>query len=376
MLKDNRMMDGTKLGYHREVIEDYFKRGKRVAPIHIDAGIAKCCQIRCVFCYGKYQEMAPVYIKREALLQMVLDAADIGVKSLAFIGDGDPTMNPYLYEALELARDYTSLDMAISTNGYQINSLDKCNTILSSCRWMRFCISAGTREGYKKIHGRDYFDRVCENIQRMVEVRRKGYSCEVGMQSVYIPGTMDAEMVAEAKLAVELGVTYFVIKQCSLPDAGESGMEFFDVNAYDAPSTLETLKACEAMSTDKTKIIVKWNTMAQKGKRPYSGCPSIPFISEMSGNGDWFPCGHMFGNKERFAKYKFGNVHEKTLKEIFESDRYWEILRMMRDEFDCHVQCKGACRQDATNKFCYDFLNGNAVWPEGDPSEVKGINFI
>jgi radical SAM protein with 4Fe4S-binding SPASM domain len=339
-------------------------------------GIAKFCNIGCIFCYGKYQELKHTYIQREALLQTIRDASEIGVKSIAFIGDGEPLCNPHVYEALELARDYTRLDMALSTNGVTLDRIDKCETVLSSCKWMRFCISAGTRDGYKKIHKKDYFDDVLTNISRLLHVKKEHkYLCDVGMQAVYIPGTMDEEMIAEAKLAVLLGVNYFVIKQCSLPDAGETGMEMFDVNAYDSQKTLDTLKICESLSTPETQILVKWNTIKAKGKRPYDGCCSIPFISEMSGNGDWYPCGHMFGDKERFKKYKFGNVHEKSLKEIFNSTEYWKICDAMRDEFDVHKDCKGACRQDHTNKFIHDLMVGNGEYLENN-GDIMGINFI
>jgi radical SAM protein with 4Fe4S-binding SPASM domain len=365
-MKDKRMSDSTKLLWHMPKLINHFENEERVSPIHLDIGIAKFCNVRCVFCYGKFQNIQKAFIQRDALLQTIRDAEHLRVKSIAFIGDGEPTCNPYLYEALVLARDFTSIDMAMSTNGVLVDTEEKCDTILSSCTWMRFCLSAGTKEGYKKVHGVDKFDKVVENIKRIVEVKKKkGYKCEIGLQSVFVPTTMKEEMVEEAKLAVEFGVDYFVIKQCSLPDEGESGMEMFDLKEYDSDSTNETLKKCEDMSTDKTQIIVKWNTMRQKGQRPYEGCPSVPFISELSGNGDWYPCGHMFGGKEEFKDYKFGNVHEKSLKEIFYSDRYWDIIKTMRYNFNVHTQCKGACRLDATNKFCYDYLQ-----------KPTGINFI
>ena len=118
------------------------------------------------------------------------------------------------------------------------------------------------------------------------------------------------------------------------------------------------------MSTDKCKIIVKWNVITNKGKKDYKGCTSIPFISEMSGNGDWYPCGYMFGDKPEFKKYKFGNVHKKRLKDIFESKRYWDIVNKMK-KFDVQKGCFGACRQDKCNEFCSNYL-----------ARPKGVNFI
>lgn len=364
-MKDKRMHDSTKLLWHMDRVMARFDKGERVAPVHIDMGIAKFCNVACVFCYGKFQNIQPVFIKKDALLQTIRDAAEIGVKSIAFIGDGEPTMNPALYEALELGSNL-GLSMAISTNGALVDSTLKYQSILSSCEWMRFCISAGTREGYKAVHGKDYFEKVVSNIKGIVRFKKDyNYPCEIGMQSVFVPTTMKEEMLHEAKLAVELGVDYFVIKQCSLPDNGESGMSTFDLNEYDKKETDDVLHQCENLSTEKTEIIVKWDIIKKKGQRDYCGCPSVPFISEMSGNGDWFPCGHMFGDKPQFSEYKFGNVHEKTLKEIFQSGHYWEVIRRMNEEFNVKTQCKGACRLDKTNEFCWNYLR-----------KPRGINFI
>ena len=364
-MNDKRHSDGTKLLWHMSKVIAHLDNKEKVAPIHLDCGIAKFCNISCSYCFGKFQKMQKVFIPRDSLLRLIRDAHSIGVKSIAFIGDGEPTCNPYLYEALTVARDETNLDMAISTNGILINSVDKCDVILSSCKWMRFCLSAGTQEGYKKVHGKDYFHTVLENIKKMVKVKKeKGYTCDIGLQSVFDPTIMKEEMILESKLAVDLGVDYFVIKQCSLPDSGESGISAFDLNEYDSEETQNALKSCEILSTDKTKIIVKWNTIKQKGTRPYYGCLSVPFISEISGNGNWFPCGYFFEDKPEYSPYKFGNIHEKSLKEIFLSDHYWDVIERMK-KFNVHKDCHGACRLDATNKFCYDYMD-----------KPIGINFI
>jgi radical SAM protein with 4Fe4S-binding SPASM domain len=361
----DRRMDSTKLLWHMPQVVDRFTHGKRVAPIHIDMGIAKFCNIACCFCYGKYQNISKKMIERNALLTTMRDACDIGVKSIGFIGDGEPTCNPALYDALRIGKA-GGLDLAVSTSGVALNTDEKIDAVLSSCTWMRFCLSAGTREGYKTIHGKDYFELVLENVRKVVEYKRKhGLTCDVGLQAVFVPTIMIDEMVEESRLAAELGVDYLVIKQCSLPDDGSSGMAHFDINYYDKPEVDEALKKCESYSNEVTKIIPKWNLIKQKGRKNYSYCHSISLISEMSGNGDWYPCGFMFGEKPEFEKYRFGNVHEKSLKEIWESDHYWKIVEHMENEFDVQKECKGCCRQDKCNEFLSDFRN-----------PPRGVNFI
>ena len=266
------------------------------------------------------------------------------------------------------------MSMSISTNGLLLNTPKKRKTILENCEWMRFNISAGTREGYKKIHGVDGFDRVIKNIEAMVKEKKEGgYQCDIGLQSVFVPTLMAEEMVEEAKLAVKLGVDYMVVKQCSMPKGGtEAGMMKFDLNDYDKPEIIKAMKETESLSTDKTQIIIKWGLIAQKGEKPYDGCLATPLLLQISGNGDVYPCGHMFQDQgkspeeRKFSEYKIGNVHEERFKDMINSDKYWEIIRKMRHKFDVHKQCSGACRHDKLNEFLHNYIE----------NKPKGVNFI
>ena len=361
----DRMMDGTKLMWHMKRVIQHYDAGVRIAPIHIDMGLSKFCNINCVFCFGIFQNPSKEYIKRDALLNMLKEAGEVGVKSIAFIGDGEPTCNPYWQEAL-YAGKRAGINMAISTSGVLLNTEERRKAILENCEWMRFCLAAGTKEGYLKIHRVNKFEVVRRNIESLVKERDNGYKTDIGLQSVYVPGLMDQDMIDESKLAVELGVDYFVIKQCSLPEGNKKvGDINFDVNQYDSQETIGVLKECENYSTEKTKIIPKWKTIERKGKREYPHCPAVPLISEMSGNGDWYPCGYFFGNKKEYDHLKFGNIHEKSFKEILYSERYWQIVDFMRKKFDSENDCKGSCRLDPCNKYIDTYLN-----------KPQGINFI
>ncbi len=360
-------MDSDKLLWHMPRVMQHFDRGQRIAPVYLDIGVTKKCNIKCIYCFGFSQHMTGEIIKRDALLTTFYQAPRLGVKAIGIIGDGEPTLNPHIYEAMDIGKK-GGLDMAFSTNGILLDD-KKMENILRNCTWMRFNLSAGTREGYKRIHKVDRWDAVIKNIKRIVELKDiHGYPCEIGLQSVLIPTEiMTDEVIPEAQLALDIGVNYFLIKQCSMPEKSffdiYKGMQPFDLNLYDKPEIQELLQQVEDMSTEKTKIIPKWDLIAQKGKRPYDGCLSVPLISEISGNGDWYPCGYMF-SEPTFEEYKFGNLHEKSLKEIIESDRYWNIIEKMKT-FDVHNDCKGACRLDKCNEFVYNYLN-----------KPRGINFV
>lgn len=374
MRKDNRLTDSCKALWHMNRIIKHFDEGERISPIHIDMGLSKFCNSACVYCYGLFQKMEKgVYIQRDALFNFLKDAGEIGVKSVSMIGDGEPTCNPNFYDALYVGKK-AGLSLATSTNGVLLNTLERRKAILDNCEWMKFTIGAGTREGYKLIHQRDHFNKVVENIEAMVEMKKhtykqdynrlkKRYNCEIGMQTIFVPTLMTNEIVEEAKLAIKLGVDYFLIKQCCLPDKGQSGMMQFDLNDYDKPEIQKALHEAESLSTDKTQIIVKWGLIDLKGKKNYNHCPAIPLLLQISGNGDVYPCGHMFGNKKEFLKYKMGNLHKDRFKDIIKSDKYWNIIKEMRYNFN--VKDCGGCRHDRLNEFLDEYLD-----------TPKGRNFI
>ena len=195
MKEKRRMHDGSKTLWNMDRVIAHFDRGERIAPVHIDMGIAKFCNINCIFCYGLYQNPAKEFIQRDALLQTMKDAGEIGVRSIGFIGDGEPTCNPNVYEGLREGKK-AGIDMAISTNGVTVDDVDKQLAIVESCEWMRFCLAAGTRKGYKKIHRVDKFDRVIRNIEGIIDVNDFSKAgCDIGLQSVHIPKLMDDEVV-------------------------------------------------------------------------------------------------------------------------------------------------------------------------------------
>ena len=363
MARDKRMMDQSKLMWHHDRISAYYDRGESIAPVHIDWGLSKFCNVDCVFCFGAFQNKSKDYIPRDVLLNAVREAGESGVRSVAFIGDGEPTCNPNFYDALYVGKE-SGLDLATSTNGVLLDRPERRKAILDNCTWMRFCLAAGDREGYQKIHRVDKFDKVSENVEAIVRERDEGgYKTDIGLQSVYVPGLMDEDMIKEARFAVDKGVDYFVIKQCSLPEGNRKvGDVSFNPNDYD--KAIDVMKECEAMSNDRTKIIPKYAAMLNHGVRNYENCPAVPLISEISGNGDWFPCGYFFGNKPQYDKYKFGNLKE-GFKNILNSDRYKEITEHFVNEFDSHKDCFGHCRLDPCNTYIDKYLH-----------KPEGANFI
>lgn len=343
------LFDGHKLIHHMDRVHDHFRDGKRIYPLHIDLGATKACNAKCVYCYGTFQCMTGEMIEREALVNLFKDAAGLGVRSITVTGDGEPTLNPAMYDALEMGHLW-GLDIGFATNGIFLDE-DKIRNLLRNCVWVRFNLSAVSKEGYIKIHGVDQWERVAKNIRLAVRLKKEMNSkCTLGLQMVLIPDAAP-EIIPESQFAIKEGLDYFVIKQFSDPGCDE--LSRFSLSWYDDPELLKVLKVAELMSTKETKIVPKWDMMHSKGIRKYDKCVDCALLFQISGSGKCYPCGYLFGND----RYCYGDLHKQSLKEILDSEHYWKLIKHMREEFDVHNDCTGCCRHDFTNEFMWQYLH-------------------
>jgi len=346
---DKYCYDGTKLLWHMDRVIDHFDNGKCIAPIHIDMGATATCNSDCVYCYAKHQGHGGEILDRDVFLNLMHDAPFIGVKSIAIIGDGEPTLNPALYDAVRVGKE-NGLDLSVGTNGIALTP-EKIDALLKNCVWLRFNLSAGTREGYKTVHGKDNWARVSDNIDRAVKIKKeKGYPCTIGLQMVLIPHCVE-EVIPEAKFAINTGVDYMVVKQYSDPVCDK--MSQVDRDWYNNKKTKNILKTAEDMSTYNTQIIIKWGLMQFHDNKPYKHCVDIPLLIEISGTGKVYSCGYHF----RDPKYELGDLNKQSIKEIVESDKYWKTIKYMRERYLVGKDCHGACRHDRTNEFIWNYLH-------------------
>lgn len=370
-MENTLILDGHKLNFHKERIEAW-QRGERIAPITIDCSLTTQCTYRCVYCYGKLQRinMHPP-LSREVIFRFLDDAAEIGVKAISFVSDGESTCNPHLYDAIIRGKQ-NGLDMALGTNGYLLKD-DKLEEVLPALTYLRFNISAGQVDRYSHIHGckKEAFYKVCNTIKTAVELKKKNnFDVTIGLQMVLLPEFKD-QIIPLAKLGVDLGVDYLVIKHCSDDEDGSLGVDYSKYNELKS-----ILKEAEKYSNDRYLVSVKWSKILSQGKRTYSKCYGPPFILQLSGSGLVAPCGMFFNDK--YKKFHIGNINEKSFKEIWQSARYWQIMNeIASDKFDARNDCGTLCLQHKVNEFLWELKQDRVkLSSKKDNEKPMHINFI
>lgn len=368
-LTEKLILDGTKIAWHKERIEAW-ERGERIAPITVDMSLTRACNYGCHYCYAMMQENERLPITKETMERFLTDCAEIGVKGISLVSDGESTLSPVMTYTIQRGAEL-GISMAIGTNGYLLNER-KLKDILPYLTYLRINITAGERKRYGEIMGvkESWFDTVCENTRTMVRLKRElNLGVTIGYQMVLMPQYED-QILPLAALGKELRPDYLVIKHCSDNEDGFLGVDY---DGYE--KMYEKLRQAEAMSDEGYQVSVKWSKIGDKGTRSYQRCYGPPFLLQISGSGLVAPCGMLFN--EQYKKFHIGNIVKESFKEMVRGDRYWEVVNYLASpHFNAQKMCGSLCLQHKVNEYLDGVKKGSIELNVPQGTIPEHLNFI
>lgn len=345
------ILDGTKIAWHTDRLAKW-ERGEKFAPVTVDIALTRACNYGCHFCYAMLQENDNHVIDQKIAYAFLDDAAEVGVRGISLVGDGESSISPVFVDTIVRGSE-NGISMACASNGLTITKR-RAEAILPHLTYLRINFSGGERKRYAEIMGAKevWFDRVCQNIRDMMEIKRRdGLDVTVGMQMVVMPEFED-QLVPLAKLGKELRPDYLVLKHCSDDEDGSLGVDYGKYESF-----YDKLREAESYSDDEYKVVVKWSKIEAKGTRSYQRCYGAPFLVQMSGTGLLAPCSMMFN--ERYKKFHLGNICERRFKDIVFSDEYWDVMNHLASpKFNAQASCPTLCLQHKFNEALDDHVKG------------------
>lgn len=340
------VLDKTKIIYHIDRLLAW-KQKEQVAPIHVEVSPTDACNYRCFFCFFNYNPERKRSLSREVYLTLIKDMKKIGVRSCLLAGDGEPLCHPSTPEAIEVAGK-AGLSIALNTNGFLMKP-EVSQKTLKHLEWLRFSIMSSDSDLYSQLHGTNdkALEKVLNNIQKCVEIKRSSkLKVTIGIQQVLI--SQNANNIFNlASISRNLGVDYFVLKPFSKHPNNE-----YDVSTNLFREVRDELMRAESLSTPHFKSIIRWNAFDGEGKRDYKGCPGLPFIYQISGDGGVYACAPFFGNPE----FCYGNLNEVSFIDIVKSSEVQKKIRKISVNVDSS-KCMTCCRHHTINKFLWNLMN-------------------
>lgn len=350
----NNLLDGHKINYHPKEISDMFE-GKLGAPIYVEISPTGICNHKCLFCHYNYLGHEGKF-KKGKIIELVKEFAAMGVKSLVFAGNGEPTLHVDTIEAIALAKSL-GLDVALSTNGALLKE-EHFEILAQSLTWIRFSFNAGSAENYALVHQTksDDFLKVIENIKKLQATKIKLQSkITIGTQFVLIPQNKDFAL-EHGKMLKSLGVDYFSVKHFY-----NHSHNVFEVVEEISDIFIETLTTQAEKLSDKEFTFLVRSTKNLTSQRAYNHCLGLEFIIFIDENGDVFSCfSHQYDKKTIM-----GNVFENSFEEIWASAQKKESLAHINNCIEKN-NCQPNCRHHQIN---------NYLWEIQNPS-IEHVNFI
>jgi MoaA/NifB/PqqE/SkfB family radical SAM enzyme len=365
------ILDGHKMAWHKDRVEKFLK-GERFAPISIEFALTRACTYHCVYCYSKLQYNDSKKMTWPVIKSFLEDAKEVGVLGMNLTSDGESTCSPYFLDTVTYGKSI-GLDMACATNGYLLpNNKEDLEAILRSLTYLRFNISAGSPKRYSEIHGvpEGAFYEILNKIRQCTEIKKKeSLQVTIGLQMVLLSQDED-QILPLAQLGKDVEADYLVIKHCSDDEFHTLGIDYSKYFEM-----IPTIKKAEALSTENYLVKAKWSKLLSGGKRNYERCYGPPFMLQFSGSGLVAPCGMLFNERYK-DKFHLGNITETRFRDIFNSDRYWDVMKFLAGGvFDPKTMCGSLCLQHGINQYLWDLKESGKqpLDPVGEPPQH--INF-
>lgn len=134
-------------------------------PSNMLVELTNACNHRCVFCTNRKMTRKIRQIDEDLLYRVLSEAHSLGTTDVGFYATGEPfasrNLEKYVAEAKGIGFKY----VYITTNGGMATPERLKSVIDAGLDSIKFSINAGTAETYKRIHGKDDFDRVMNNLQ-------------------------------------------------------------------------------------------------------------------------------------------------------------------------------------------------------------------
>jgi len=162
IVKQDKAVSSTDYFFERKFIPEYQKVPP--FPYEVLLDVTSLCNHACTFCANTDIKLKTTLASTKTL-QFIQEAYSLGTRRLGVFGTGESFLVKELADYIKLAKDIGYEYVYIKTNG-ALCTPERLNSVLDAgLDSLRFSIHAGSRETYKKIQGRDDFDKVMTNLK-------------------------------------------------------------------------------------------------------------------------------------------------------------------------------------------------------------------
>jgi len=289
----------------------------------------------------------------EVLTSFLTEFHGMGGKAIGWSGGGEPTRYPHLAEAIKAAADI-GLEQGLFTNGLFPKRLIK--VIGENMTWVRLALDTTDAKSFSEKKGvsENALGKVLNNMKQLSEYpTRLVTNTELASWN---SRHMRDFILTSKRYGADIAQIRPVLPRSYMNEKIDS-VFYID--------QLPRLREYEQMGDKGFQVFISWDKFADfiSGEpygRTYDKCQYHHFFCVLNANGDLGVCMYRLDDPH----FIFGNVYNKTVGDIWESDKRKEVIRYCNEQIDfskCQICCKGA----ELNKMLHFMQNPN---PKSDPN--------
>ena len=320
---------------------DQILKGNLPVPRTVEFFFSNACNHSCLGCHSKILHNSKnKFLNIKRAKELIDELNTLGVKSIEISGGGEPLMHPNIIEFIKYIAS-KNIKVGLFTNGILIkNEKDLIDNLL----FIRIAFDASNKETYKKIHGKDDYTILLENIKKLVSYKKtKNKGATIGLK--FLISKINCKEILEAAiLAKKLGVDYIQFKII-----------------YNTNYGVKNLKEVKALFKKVKKLsTINFNVIGSVEKSFIkSRCILTPLHPLIDASGDVYLCAFF---QHRMNTHKIGSILNRSFKEVFYSDKHRELLKKIKPSecniFNCpfHEASKVADEIIFKNKMHLEFI--------------------
>ncbi len=317
------------------------------------------CNLRCIMCecfsphssVRKERVEANIPKRRMSidLIRQVLEQAkNSPLKEIIPSTMGEPLLYQHFEEIIDLCHEH-QVKLNLTTNGTfpRKGAEEWAKLLVPITSDVKFSWNGATKETQEKIMLGSNWEKVLSNVKTFIKIRddhakQGGNRCRVTFQLTFLETNVD-ELADIVKLSIDLGVDrikghhlwahFKEIKDLSMR-RNPQAIEHWNEAVAKAYAVAETFSLPNGQ-TILLENITYLDDKAQFDLDPEAVCPFLGGEAWINTEGRFSPC--CAPDKQRQTLGDFGNLHETTLEEIWNSEPY----QYLQENYKNHSLCVG-----------------------------------
>lgn len=174
------------------------------------------CNAKCIMCGGDYfRSGSGRMITFEKFKKMALNLKLQYFQSIVLAGAGDPLLDRDLIPIIQFARkEYPHIRISITTNGIALSEIIFKSLLENNVDFINISINSATRKTYQRIMQVDCFDKVCDNVKKLIVLKDKLRKFMRVQFSIAINRLNIEELPALVELGKDIGIDSINVMYC------------------------------------------------------------------------------------------------------------------------------------------------------------------